>query len=369
MNAMCSGRRTLLVTLLCSLLASAFGADNSTSLDPRRPLVYRNEQGALVPVTTVHEWNLRREDLLRRMQQVMGALTKNEKRCPLDMQTLRESDGGSYVVREITFASEPGSATPALLFIPKNALSATERRTRAALCLHPTNLQLGHKAMTAAGANSSYAIELAQRGFVAIAPAYPLMGDYQPDLQKLGYASGTMKAIRDNMRAIDLLAELPFVKADHVAALGHSLGGHNAIFTAVFDPRIAVIVSSCGFDSFLDYYDGSPAMWAPGKGWTQERYMPRLADYFPALTTIPFDFHELIAALAPRRVWIHAPLHDTNFRWQSVDRVADAARTVYELHGAGQNLTVEHPDCPHEFPIAMRERAYQAIEDALREAH
>ena len=31
-------------------------------------------------------------------------------------------------------------------------------------------------------------------------------------------------------------------------ALGHSLGGHNAIFTAVFDPRLKVVVSSCGFD-------------------------------------------------------------------------------------------------------------------------
>ena len=366
---MSSERRTILVAVLCALLASAFGADNATSLDPRRPLIFRNAQGALVPVTTVREWNLRRDDLLVRMQQVMGPITANAKRAPLDMKTVRETDGGSYVVREITFASEPGSVTPALLFIPKKALASTERQTRAALCLHPTNLQLGHKVMTAAGGNSSYAIELAQRGFVAIAPAYPLMGDYHPDLRKLGYASGTMKAIVDNMRAIDLLAELPFVKADHVAAIGHSLGGHNAIFTAVFDPRIAIIVSSCGFDSFLDYYEGSPAMWSPGKGWTQERYMPRLAHYFPALNAIPFDFHELIAALAPRPVWINAPLHDANFRWQSVDRVADAARSVYALHGAGRYLTVEHPDAPHEFPLAMRERAYRAIEDVLRDAN
>jgi pimeloyl-ACP methyl ester carboxylesterase len=192
------------------------------------------------------------------------------------------------------------------------------------------------------------------------------MGEYQPNLGHLGYASGTMKAIWDNMRGLDLLAALPFVKGDRFAAIGHSLGGHNAIFTAVLDPRIAIVVSSCGFDSFLDYYDGAPAMWAPGKGWTQDRYMPGLAKFAGNLAAIPFDFHELIAALAPRPIWINAPLRDSNFRYRSVDAIVTAARGVYALHGAERNLTVHHPDCPHEFPREMREQAYAAIDAALR---
>ncbi|HEX5177500.1 MAG TPA: hypothetical protein VFV83_10745, partial [Chthoniobacteraceae bacterium] len=124
--------------LLVSLLGSAFGADDGdAALDPRKPLVYWNEHGALAPVTTAAEWNSRRRDLFTRMQQVMGPLARNDKRTPLDMKTVRESDGGSYVIRDITFASEPGSVTPALLLIPKNALASTERQTRAVLCLHP----------------------------------------------------------------------------------------------------------------------------------------------------------------------------------------------------------------------------------------
>jgi dienelactone hydrolase len=362
----CATRLLLLLPVFIAGALRAFADDDGApKIDPREPLFYRNDQGTLDRVTNVAQWKSRRADLLTRMQQVMGPLPGTDKRCALDVQIAHESDAGDYVVREVTFASEPGSITPALLFIPKSALASKERRTPAALCLHPTNLQLGHKIMTAPGANASYAIELAQRGYVAIAPAYPLMGSYQPDLKKLGYASGTMKAIWDNRRALDLLAELPFAKTERVAAIGHSLGGHNAIFTAVFDPRIAIVVSSCGFDSFLDYYDAAPAMWAPGKGWTQERYMPRLAPFFPRLSEIPFDFHELIAAIAPRPVWINAPLHDANFHWQSVDRIAAAAREVYALHDAARNLTVTHPDCPHEFPLAMRERAYRAIENEL----
>ena len=50
--------------------------------------------------------------------------------------------------------------------------------------------------------------------------------------------SGTMKAIWDNKRALDVLDTLPFVKHGSYGTIGHSLGGHNSIFTAIFDHRI-----------------------------------------------------------------------------------------------------------------------------------
>jgi pimeloyl-ACP methyl ester carboxylesterase len=175
-----------------------------------------------------------------------------------------------------------------------------------------------------------------------------------------------MKAIHDNRRGLDLLESLPFVKKGGFGAIGHSLGGHNAIYTAVFDPRITVVVSSCGFDSFLDYYGGDPANWRPERGWCQTRYMPRLADYRGRLAEIPFDFHELLGALAPRPVFINAPRRDANFRWQSVDAVVQAASAVYRLYGVPQNLQVQHPDCEHDFPPDVREAAYRFLDQHLR---
>ena len=207
---------------------------------------------------------------------------------------------------------------------------------------------------------------LAERGYVVLAPSYPIMAGYQPDLNALGYQSGTMKAIWDNIRGLDLLDSLPFVRKKRFGAIGHSLGGHNAIYTAFFDPRIQVVVSSCGFDSFLDYYGGDPANWQSGRGWCQTRYLPRLADYRGRLAEIPFDFHELIGALAPRPVFVSAPLHDANFRCQSVDQVMKAASAVYLLYGVPQNLAVVHPDCEHDFPPEVREAAYRFLDQRLR---
>jgi hypothetical protein len=127
-----------------------------------------------------------------------------------------------------------------------------------------------------------------------------------------------------------------------------------------------MVVSSCGLDSFRDYYDGADAVWQPGKGWTQNRYMPRLAEYRGRLAEIPFDFGELLGALAPRSVLVIAPLHDSNFRTASVDRMIATARPIFALYDRSPSLKVEHPDCGHEFNKSMRDRAYAALQAGLR---
>jgi dienelactone hydrolase len=301
------------------------------------------------------------------MEAVMGPLPGKEKRCPLDLRIEQETDCGSYLRRSITYAAEPGSRVPAYLLIPKEVLRA-KKKLPAVLALHPTDMEYGHRVVAEQlRANyRAYGRDLVERGYVVLAPAYPLMATYQPDLKALGYQSGTMKAIWDNMRGLDTLESLPFVRKGKFAAIGHSLGGHNAIYTAVFDPRIQVVISSSGFDSYLDYYGGDPANWRLGRGWCQTRYMPRLADYRGRLGDIPFDFPELIAALAPRPVFVNAPLRDANFRWQSVDEVLHAASAVYRLYGVPQNLEVQHPDCEHDFPPAVREAAYRFLDHHLR---
>jgi hypothetical protein len=149
--------------------------------------------------------------------------------------------------------------------------------------------------------------------------------------------------------------------------VGHSLGGHNSVYTAVFDPRLKVLVSSCGLDSYLDYYGGDEKNWVLEKGWCQTRYMPKLAEYKGRLADIPFDFHEMIGALAPRHVLIIAPLKDSNFKHDSVDRIAAAAKPVFKLYGHADRLRVLHPDCPHDFPPEMREEAYKLFDVVLTE--
>jgi hypothetical protein len=335
---------------------------------PRDNLLLRHDAvGTVLPVTDAAGWSGRRTEIVRGMEAVMGKLPGVERKVPLAIKVEKEDDMGSYVRRKITYQSERGSRVPAYLCVPKAAL-ANGAKVAAVLCLHPTDDVVGAGVVVGLGgkANRQYAAELAERGFVTLSPAYPHLADYKPDLVALGYASGTMKAVWDNVRALDLIDSLPYVRGGAYGVIGHSLGGHNAVYTAVFDDRLKVIISSCGLDSYLDYYDGQPAVWQFGKGWCQPRYMPRLAEYAGRLAEIPFDFHEMIGALAPRRVLISASLGDANFHWQSVDQVAAAARPVFALLGAPDALQVIHPEGPHDFPDTAREQAYRLLAEVLR---
>lgn len=327
-----------------------------------RLLESRDRSGKVQRITRAQEWEQgRRQEAIQGFLAVTGPVPGPERRCDLDVRIEEEVDAGKYVRRLITYASEPGSRTTAYLCIPKEALKGSP--ARAVLCLHPTENSIGHKVVVGLGGkpHRQYASELAERGFVTLAPSYPQLAQYQPDLKALGYQSGTMKAVWDNKRGMDCLEALPFIdKAPGFAVIGHSLGGHNSIFTAALDERIKVIVSSCGFDSFLDYYGGNI------KGWTQDRYMPRMSEYVGHPQDAPFDFYELLAVLAPRAVFINAPLRDSNFKWDSVDRIVSAARPVFGLYRASDRLRVEHPDSEHDFPDEQRFAAYDWIDRFLR---
>src|SRR4051794_26348270 len=110
------------------------------------------------------------------------------------------------------------------------------------------------------------------------------------------------------MRCVDLLRSLPEGDPGRVGAIGHSLGGHNAPFVAAFDGRVGCVVSSCGFCSFPTYFKGDLT------GWSHDGYMPRIrTEYGLSPARVPFDFPEVVAALAPRPFLACAPVRDHNF--------------------------------------------------------
>ena len=289
-----------------------------------------------------------RRSALQAMEQVMGPLPRRRP-PPLNLQVLEEVDQELFVRRKITYLSEPGDRVPAYLLVPK----APGRRP-AAVCLHQTT-KIGKDEPVGLGGktNLRYALELARRGWITVAPDYPRFGDYQIDPYGMGYASATMKGIWNHMRAVDLLGSLPQVDRGRIAAIGHSLGGHNALFLAAFDSRVKRIVTSCGFTSFAKYYGGDLT------GWSHRGYMPRIAsEYGKSPARMPFDFDSVFTAIGPRAVFINAPKQDSNFEVSGVD---DVVRQVAARFPKGA-LVVEHPDCGHDFPPDVRERAYAFLE-------
>ncbi len=370
MNGRSASRIGSLVVLIgWTTLGTGQDADQTTP--PRAPsypdhtrlLVVRDGAGREQPVGGRPDWEVRRAHILAHFQDVAGPLPGGERRVPLDMRIDSTQQDQGFVRKKITFASEPGDRVPAWLLIP-DPPGAAESRRPAMLCLHQT-VAIGKDEPVGLGGKPDlrYAMELARRGYVALAPDYPNFGEYQIDVYKLGYASATMKAIWNNLRAVDLLCSLKEVDPDRIGVIGHSLGGHNAIFTALFEPRIQAVVSSCGFNAFPSYYKGNVA------GWSHKGYMPRLRETYQLdLQKVPFDFPELIGALAPRAFFANSPVHDANFEVEGVRVCITAAQPVYALFGVPNRLTAVYPDAQHTFPQDVRIRAYEFLDRQLRKA-
>jgi len=371
----------------------------ATYASHQRPLAIRDQTGSERDAKLPEEYGQRRYMTQVFMQQAMGSLPRPHSRVPLQTQIESREDTPEYTRIKLSYAAEPGDRVPALLLVPKKvSLSAdgltgeiTNRdksttnnrgfggRLPAMLCLHPTNKD--GKAQTAGLVGEPtrhYGHQLAERGFVCLIPDYPSFGDYKDyDFKKtVGnalrgvpsansdqplYESGSMKAIWNNIRAIDLLESLGYVDTDSIGVIGHSLGGHNALFTAVFEPRIKAVVTSCGFTAFHDYYKGDL------KGWTSDRYMPKIRDvYENNPDKMPFDFPEVLAAIAPRGIYVNAPLQDSNFEVSGVKKCIEAAQPVFELLEAKDQLVVEYPDCGHDFPDDVRGRVYDWLKKQLK---
>jgi dienelactone hydrolase len=310
------------------------------------------------PPRTVEEWARRREQILANMQLVMGPLPDVSHKVPLDVKVSDVVELPKYVRKKLTFAVENEDRVPAYLLIPK------ERKGKlpGVLVLHQT-IAIGKDEPAGLGKqeNKRIGVHLVERGYVVLCPDYPSFGEYRYDFAKSKFASGSMKAIWNNMRAIDLLVSLPEVDGERIGCIGHSLGGHNTMFTAVFDTRIKACVSNCGFTSFPKYYGGKL------KGWTSDRYMPRIASIYEMKPEkMPFDFPDVVAALAPCAFLASAPLHDDNFEVSGVRDCIAAARPVYELLGAKDKLAANYPDCKHDFPLEVRKAAYEWLDRWLK---
>ena len=175
----------------------------------------------------------------------------------------------------------------------------------------------------------------------------------------MGYASATMKAIWNNRRAVNVLCGLQEVDADRIGVIGHSLGGHNAIFTALFEPRIRgrLVVRLQRVPVLLQ---------------GQHRRLVAQGVHAPAPRTIPARPGESPLRLpradrrpGPRAFFTNSPLHDANFEVEGVRVAIAAARPVYDSSVSRTAWPRLHPDAQHAFPKAVRERAYEFLDRHL----
>lgn len=354
----------LFVTALLVDFDARAQAESPPWYDDRKDLLwYQDNEGTLQPVKSAQDWSRRVAHIRSSMELVMGQLPEKSI-LPLDVRTHKTTRLRHYTRQQVTFLVETGDRLSGWLLVPH--VASEQQRCPGMICL-PGSSAPGKDvpAGLTASADRAYAHELAERGYVCLVLDYPLLhtADYKTDPYTLNYHSATMKGVVNHRRGVDLLQSLPYVDDSAIGVIGHSLGGHNALFLAAFDSRVKAIVSSCGFNVFAKHNQGDV------RAWSSQYYMPRIKTVYgddPA--KIPFDFTEVLAALAPRPVFVNAPLHDApDFEVSGVKDCFTAAIPVYQnIFHAADRLVARHPDAGHAFPAAERQAAYAFLDRHLR---
>ena len=315
---------------LCSIfmwLAGCAPPEAPVYPDKRDLLHYLDRGGKRHPIESRTHWDIRRIHTLQNMQKVMGASSRLPD-VALEVQGLETEKLPQVERRKITFVSQvvegkPGSR-PGLSADSRWAAGGGNRSRRP---LPPPDHRHRQGRTGGAGRQSRPALRPGTGPAGATSPWRQTTGvrDYKIDPYAMGYASATMKGILNHRRAIDLLQSLPEVDPDRIGVIGHSLGGHNTLFLSAFEPRVRAAATSCGFNAFGQYYGGDL------KGWSHRGYMPRIARLYGSdAARMPFDFTEVLGILAPRPVFISAPVGDHNFAVAGVRECIEAALPVYE---------------------------------------
>jgi len=317
----------------------------------------RTSDGTVGPVTDMAEWEQKRWQILDNVQQVMGTLP-DRSRLKTPQMFVRDTLRTDHYDRlTIYYTAREGELIPAYLYIPHR--KGVTGRLPAMLALHETG-EPGKDIVDGARRDLGYGKELAERGYIVLAPDFPGFGELEAyDFENDGYHSGSMAGIFNHMRAVDLLVAREDVDSDRIGTIGHSLGGYNSMFLAAFDTRLKVVVASAGWNQF-DYYRVDTTGL---EIWSSKYHMPRIRTHFNLeIDRVPFNFHDIIGAIAPRAFYSNSPTEDDIFDVAGVPPGIERAEKAYRFLRSEENLQVRYPRTGHSFPTEIRKEAYEFID-------
>jgi len=166
------------------------------------------------------------------------------------------------------------------------------------------------------------------------------------------------RMVADTRAGIDALQKEGMVDPDRIYLYGYSMGGMVALHTAALDPRVKGVVSICGFTPMrtdtADKGTGGLARYS-----VDLPLLPRLGFFVGQESRLPYDYDGLIASLAPRPVYVLAPLLDRDATPEDVRAAVGRARKAYTLVHGEDKLVLDEPCDYNRFPQAAQDRIIQ----------
>ena len=177
-----------------------------------------------------------------------------------------------------------------------------------------------------------------------------------PNWSRLG------RMIEDVSAAVDALQADAQVDPKRIYVLGYAMGGDVALHAAALDPDIQGVVSIAGFTPMRSntLETGTGGLALNSKFYNLS---PRLGLFVGNEGRVPYDYDELIAAMAPRPVMIVSPQLARDANPKDVHDAVKAARQVYTLYGAADCLRLAEPWDYTRLPTTTQNEAIKWLTD------
>jgi len=205
-------------------------------------------------------------------------------------------------------------------------------------------------------------IDLVQLGYIVACPDALCFGERQIFFSEK-YTGMEMfmfnrtlnfKYIWDISRLIDYLITRSDVNVSRIAIIGHSLGGQMAVWCAVYDSRLKVILSNSGIGKI----DGNNSI-------LEEGSFQNYAFYIPGIVKLHLKMEEIIGLLGNRSLFLSAGTEDSGLPINGVAEIHNWLEEKYEYYNHSGNIVTYRFIGGHMFPTEIKLRMYKFLDQKL----
>lgn len=303
----------------------------------------------------------RQESVRKTMLDLIGGLPST--RTPLNARVTGQFTRPGYRVDNLIYESQPGLLVTANLYIPTTGKGP-----------YPAVIGVaGHSANGKASSTYQTAfIGFVRAGFAVLAIDPPGQGErseyFDPSTGRsragIGTGEHTMTGLQclltgrtfaryeiwDGIRAFDYLLTRPEVDPKRIAVAGNSGGGTQAAYLAVFEPRLAAVVSSCYMTRWEELWSG------PG---------PQDAEQvFPRFVEKGLDFSDFALAWAPRPYLMTTAIQDF-FPIAGARATYKEIERLFDLTGGSSKAGYFEYDDTHGWSRPRREAAVRFLSEQM----
>jgi hypothetical protein len=289
----------------------------------------------------LESWQICRDELRGNIWENLGVTYDNS--LDLDLRETGEIKMDGYRIKNVYYQSRPGIYVTGNLYIPEG-----KGPFPAVIGMHGHWAQ-GRLAERVQGRGHS----LAKNGYVCLqvdawgsGERSTKHGEFEYHGAWLGGAlfnigESLMGAqIVDNMRAVDVLCSLDYVKPDKIGATGGSGGGNQTMWLSAMDDRVAAAVPVVSVGTFQSYVMRTNC----------------ICECLPNGLTFTEE-SGVLALIAPRALKICNCLGDSNPTFYPAEmlRSYKEARKVFQAYGADTKLSYQVYNSPHGYWPEVRE--------------